>query len=177
MMAEIEVDEVIGDEDAGSSQGIKMEEIEHTVCPTLLQMAMMNDTNRVKKTDIFDLITKPKRRGRPRKHSDFMTICSNKLDDTSQFEIQQLIEAKTMTEVLKFYQCAKFMGKNSKFTEIKISKNKIVSKSKRAPSIIKVGMVEFCRFYLLSNQLKLSVDFKTQPFCFEKCVGGNYHHK
>lgn len=98
MMAEIEVDEVIGDEDAGSSQGIKMEEIEHTVCPTLLQMAMMNDTNRVKKTDIFDLITKPKRRGRPRKHSDFMTICSNKLDDTSQFEIQQLIEAKTMTE-------------------------------------------------------------------------------
>jgi len=62
--------------------------------PVVLAMASMEH-----KVDIFDLITKPKRRGRPRKHTDFNTICANKLDDISQFEIQQLIEAKRMSQV------------------------------------------------------------------------------
>ena len=52
-----------------------------------------------RRVDIFDLITKPKRRGRPRKHTDFNTICANKLDDISQFEIEQLIQSKKMSQV------------------------------------------------------------------------------
>ena len=61
-----------------------------------LKKTLVSET---KKVELFDIINKPKRRGRPRKHSDFNTICANKLDDCSQFEIQQLLELKQRSPV------------------------------------------------------------------------------
>ena len=84
-----------GVESSESSMGIQSVVHRHSSAPSLLAMATMD----TKQVDIFDLITKPKRRGRPRKHTDFNTICANKLDEISQFEIQQLIEAKRMSQV------------------------------------------------------------------------------